>query len=131
MVLRRSIQEAETLMPLLQAIALEIKDRRHSISKLRSLRNELGLKASKVSPEGFEGSLLEIDKKLSIHQRGLDNAIAELKTLGLNLHSIRPIVIHIPGIHQGEKVVFCWEERFHVLEDPQLSDTMQTLDSVE
>ncbi len=131
MVLRRSIQEAETLMPLLQAIALEVKDRRRSISKLRSIRNDLAIKASKVSPEGFEGSLREIDKKLAIHQRGLDNAIAELKTLGLSLHSIRPIVIHIPGVHQGEKVVFCWEERFHVLENPQISDTMQTLDSVE
>jgi hypothetical protein len=89
------------------------------------------MKAARVSPEGFESSLLEIDKKLSIHQRGLDNAIAELKSLGLSLHSIQPIIIHIPGLHKGEKVVFCWEERFHVLEDPQLSDTMQPLDSVE
>ncbi|HHI78786.1 MAG TPA: DUF2203 family protein [Planctomycetes bacterium] len=131
MVHRRSIQEAETLMPLLQAIALEIKDRRLSISKLRKLKNDLSLKASRISPEGFQSSLAEIDKKLEIHQRGLDNAIAELRALGLSLHSIQPIIIHIPGLHQGEKVVFCWEERFHVLEDPQLSDTMQALDSVE
>jgi len=101
--------EAKSLLPLLRSIAREVRERRSEIQRLEALREELDY-ASLTSPEGFAATLQDLDNELRLHQRCLDLAICELYALGLEVPSVEPLTVHIPGTSNGSKVVFYWQE---------------------
>jgi len=107
---RLDLAGAKALLPLIRAIAAEVKDRRIELSRLHGLRNDLIHHSGKVSPEGFTVALEDLEQAARMEQRGLDRALRELERLQLEVRSIQPLVIHIPGRTSTGDVVFCWEE---------------------
>ncbi len=109
MVNRMDHMEAKSLLPLLRAIAKEVRERRSEVQRIEALRTDLDY-ASLTTPEGFASTLQDLDNELRIHQRGLDEALRELYGLGLEVPSIEPLTVHIPGTSNGSEVVFYWQE---------------------
>ncbi len=107
---RLDLAGAKALLPLIRVIASEIKDRRIELSRLNGLRNDLANRSDRVSPEGFTMAIEDLEQAVRTEQRGLDRALRELERLELEVRSIQPLVIHIPGRTSTGDVVFCWEE---------------------
>jgi hypothetical protein len=107
---RKNLAEARALVPLLRSISAEIRERRLALARLEALRHELADDASSVTNEGFIVALQDLDTTIATHRRGIDAVLKELEDLGLNVPSIRPLVVHIPGRTSRGDVMFSWEE---------------------
>ncbi|MFQ5506638.1 MAG: DUF2203 family protein [Planctomycetota bacterium] len=101
--------QAKSLLPLLRSISREIRERRSELDRVEKIREEL-VAASELSPEGFLMSLQDLDAMIRADRRGLEAALRELKSLGLEVPSIDPLIIYIPGQADGQEVVYFWEE---------------------
>ena len=107
---RMNLAEARALVPLLRSISNEIRERRLALSRLETLRHELAVKSSSITNEGFITAIQDLDAAISSQRRGIETALKELERLGLQVPSIRPLVVHIPGRTARGDVVFSWEE---------------------
>lgn len=112
---RLNMDEAKALLPLLKSISFEVRERRKNQTRLENLRNELTL-ATRQSPEGFTQALQDIDTQLANVRYELRKALQELEELGLEVPSLKPLVVYIPGTAEGKEVIFYWEEGDPTLE---------------
>ncbi|MBK8979250.1 MAG: DUF2203 family protein [Planctomycetes bacterium] len=103
---RYSLEEANRLLPLLESIATEIRERRDEQRRLARLRDEL---ESSRTPEGLDKSLAELDARLMELQLGLREALGELEALGVSILRLKPLTVHIPGRTQHGDIVYCWQ----------------------
>ncbi len=112
---RRNLDQAQALMPLLRAIAAEIRERRLAVHRLEAARRELEA-AARRTPEGLERALAELDFELASQEHRIAACLRELAALGLRVPTLDPLVIHIPGTSEGRPVTFCWEEAVHAFD---------------
>ena len=103
---RYNLADANRLLPLLRAIAMEIEDRRRERRELTRMLDEL--KASQT-PEGLDESIAELDSELFLNREATNAALAEFERLGLTVLRSAPLTIHIPGRTQRGPLVFCWQ----------------------
>ncbi len=103
---RYSLADANRLLPLLRAIALEIEDRRKERRELTRMLDEL--KAAQT-PEGLDDSVAETEAELFRNREASNAALAEFERLGLTVLRSAPLTIHIPGRTQRGPLVFCWQ----------------------
>ncbi|GAB4145393.1 MAG: hypothetical protein Fur0037_13300 [Planctomycetota bacterium] len=101
------IAEANAMVPLLEAIASEVVERRALRRKLQAERAALE-RAS--SPEGLSSALASLDARICDQDEGLQRARRELEQMGLTVLRIEPLTIHIQGQSRSGPVVFCWQE---------------------
>lgn len=101
--------QAKALLPLLRAISREIRERRATLDRVERTRADL-VAAAETTPEGFLMSLQDLDLTIREERRGLEAALRELDGLGLEVPSIDPLIIYIPGESNGQEVVYFWEE---------------------
>ena len=94
---RRNLTEARTLIPLLRSIATEIRERRSELKELEDLREALVSGSGRKSNEGFISATQDLDASIAGANRGIEGALKELDALGLEVPSVLPLVIHIPG----------------------------------
>ena len=112
---RLSMEEAKALLPLLKSISFEVRERRKNQTRLENLRSEL-TRATRQSPEGFTQALQDVDTQLVNVRYELRKALNELEELGLEVPSLKPLVVYIPGTAEGKEVIFYWEEGDPTLE---------------
>lgn len=102
-----TLAEANKALPLVQAIAREVlerrRERRDALRQIRELEQA-------TSPEGLCQSLSELDAHLYQAEEGLRNAKREYESLGLTVLRLNPVTIHFPGRTRTESLVFCWQE---------------------
>jgi hypothetical protein len=103
---RYTLEQANQLLPLLESIAQEIRERRDEQRKLARLRDDLELSRT---PEGLGRSLEEIGTRLHELQVGLRTALTELESLGVTILRLKPLTVHVPGVTQDGDIVFCWQ----------------------
>ena len=106
---RLNMEEAKALLPLLKSISFEVRERRKSQTTLENLRGEL-VTATRQSPEGFTQAMQDVDVQLANVRWELRKALEELEELGLEVPSLKPLVVYIPGTAEGKEVIFYWEE---------------------
>ena len=104
---RFSLQEASSMLPLVQSIARELVERRAQRWELVRSRRLL---EESPSPEGLVQALSDLDAQILAHTEAIDGAQAELEHLGLTILRLNPLTIHFPGQTKTGEVVFCWQE---------------------
>lgn len=102
-----TLQEANRVLRLVRAIAVEAVERRTSRRALARQREQL---EAAVTPEGLRGELAELDARIWEHDEGLLRCRKELEDLGMTVLRTNPLTVHIPGQSRGGEVVFCWQE---------------------
>jgi hypothetical protein len=112
---RLNMEEAKALLPLLKSISFEVRERRKSQTRLENLRADL-VRATRRTPEGFTQAMQDVDSQLSNVRYELRKALEELEELGLEVPSLKPLVVYIPGTAEGKEVIFYWEEGDPALE---------------
>ena len=122
MVKRMKLAQAKALLPLLKSISSEVRERRSKKDRLEVLRKQLFHASKRISPEGFICSLQDVEAEIHAQRRGIESALKELESLGLEVPSIEPMVIYIPGESAGNEVIFYWEEGESRLESNTLFD---------
>ncbi len=106
---RYSASQANRLLPLLQSVAREIRQLRKERMEASLLVQDLE-QANRISPEGFEDALGDAYARLAQAAEGFRRCVHELFRLGVYLQRTNPVILQIPGIFQGRRVVFSWEE---------------------
>lgn len=99
---RYRLAEARRLLPLVEAIAREIRERRNARRRLHRAQVEgrFGERASEA-----------MRSRLADHEEGLDRARTELDALGLTTLRVDPLTVHFPGrTSTDQPIVFCWQE---------------------
>ncbi|MHC4513400.1 MAG: DUF2203 family protein [Planctomycetota bacterium] len=102
-----SLDEANSQLPLVVAIAAEITERRKL--RRRLIRQREGLEAA-ATPEGLTLALSDLDARIFEQDQGLERCQQELRDLGLVVLRTNPLTVHFPGETRNSKVVFCWQE---------------------
>jgi hypothetical protein len=101
---RYRLAEARRLLPLVEAIAREIRERRKGQRRLERALIEGRFGDRAVATEAVRSRLAE-------HEEGLERACEELRALGLVPLRVDPLTVHFPGrTNDGSDVVFCWQE---------------------
>jgi hypothetical protein len=118
---RHDLASARRLLPLIRVITSEVRERREMLTELRETQRQLQ-NSSLRSPEGLSLALADLDHEIRIEERGLDEAVAEFGQLDLEVRSLDPLVIHIPGRTSEGDVVFCWEEGRQFTQAPEPSE---------
>ena len=106
---RYSASQANRLLPLLRSVAREIGQLRKERREVTLLIQDLE-EAGRLSPEGFDQALGDAYARLSRTAEGFRRCVQELFRLGVYLRKTHPVVLQIPGLFQGKKVTFSWEE---------------------
>ncbi len=112
---RLNMEEAKALLPLLKSISFEVRERRKNQTRLENLRADL-VRATRTSPEGMTLAIQDVDSQLINVRYELRKALSELEELGLEVPSLKPLVVYIPGTAEGKEVIFYWEEGDPALE---------------
>jgi hypothetical protein len=107
MVRSYTLTETNRLLPLVQAIAAEIVERRTERQKLLRQREML---EGAASPEGLSLALGDLDARLRQLEDGIDGACRELLGLRLTVLRTNPLTVHFPGATRTGAIVFCWQE---------------------
>lgn len=102
-----TLQEANTALKLVRAIAAELLERRTERRSLARQREQL---EAAQTPEGLRGELAELDARIWEHDEGLTRCRHELEDLGMTVLRTNPLTVHIPGTSKSGAVVFCWQE---------------------
>lgn len=102
-----TLAEANGVLPLLEAIAAEVIERRVLRRQLLRRRSEL---EQARTPEGLRHELASLDARISDQDEGLQKARAELEDLSMTVLRTNPLTVHIPGKSRSGQVVFCWQE---------------------
>jgi hypothetical protein len=102
-----TLQEANQVLRLVRAIALEAVERRTSRRARARQREQL---EAAVTPEGLRGELAELDARIWEHDEALLRCRKELDDLGMTVLRTNPLTVHIPGRSRRGDVVFCWQE---------------------
>lgn len=102
-----TLQEANQVLRLVRAIAVEVVERRTLRRALDRQRSQL---EAAVTPEGLRGGLAELDARIWEHDEALARCRKELEDLGMTVLRMNPLTVHIPGQSRTGEVVFCWEE---------------------
>jgi hypothetical protein len=102
-----TLQEANRVLRLVRAIAVEAVERRTS---RRALARQRELLEAAVTPEGLRGELAELDARIWEHDEGLRRCRKELEDLNMTVLRTNPLTVHIPGHSRRGAVVFCWQE---------------------
>jgi hypothetical protein len=102
-----TLAEANGILPLLEAIAAEVIERRDLRRQLLRQRSEL---EQAHTPEGLRHELASLDARICDQDEGLQKARAELEDLGMTVLRTNPLTVHIPGQSRSGQVVFCWQE---------------------
>jgi hypothetical protein len=105
-----SLSKANHLIPLINAISEEIKERRAERDQLSRLEEDLEFASARVSPEGMEAALSDVRVKIRDLDWSLDSCRTELEALGLVVQRLSPLTVHIPGRTRSGDLTFCWEE---------------------
>ncbi|MEZ5989307.1 MAG: DUF2203 family protein [Planctomycetota bacterium] len=109
------MDEARSLLPLLKSISDEVRERRKDQSRLEGLLSDLRV-ATLTTPEGMDMAVQDVEAELAQVRFELRRALHELEELGLEVPSLKPLVIYIPGMAEGKEVIFYWEEGDPALE---------------
>jgi hypothetical protein len=107
MVRTYTLTETNRLLPLVQAIASEIVERRSERQQLLRQRETL---ESAPSPEGLSLAISDLDARILQLEEGIDGACRELLGLQLTVLRTNPLTIHFPGATRSGAIVFCWQE---------------------
>jgi len=102
-----TLDEANSHLPLVRAIAAEIMERRKLRRRLTRERERL---EGAATPEGLTLALSDLDARIFEQDQGLDQAQQELLDLGLVVLRTNPLTVHFPGETRNSQVVFCWQE---------------------
>jgi hypothetical protein len=102
-----TLDEANSYLPLVRAIAEEITERRKLRHRLTRERERL---ESAATPEGLTLALSDLDARIFEQDQGLEHAQQELRDLGLVVLRTNPLTVHFPGETRNSQVVFCWQE---------------------
>ncbi len=102
-----TLDEANSHLPLVRAIAAEIMERRRLRRRLTRKRERLEAAAT---PEGLTLALSDLDARIFEQDQGLERAQQELGDLGLVVLRTNPLTVHFPGETRNSQVVFCWQE---------------------
>ena len=102
-----SLDEANSHLPLVRAIADEILERRKIRRRLMRQRERLEVAAT---PEGLTLALSDLDARIFEQDQAIDRCQEELRDLGLVVLRTNPLTIHYPGETRNTHVVFCWQE---------------------
>lgn len=102
-----TLQEANTALKLVRAIAAELLERRTERRSLARQREQL---EAAQTPEGLRGELAELDARIWEHDEGLTRCKHELEDLSMTVLRTNPLTVHIPGTSKSGAVVFCWQE---------------------
>lgn len=102
-----TLQEANTALKLVRAIAAELLERRTDRRSLARQREQL---EAAQTPEGLRGELAELDARIWEHDEGLTRCKHELEDLSMTVLRTNPLTVHIPGTSKSGAVVFCWQE---------------------
>ncbi len=102
-----TLQEANTALKLVRAIAAELLERRTERRSLARQREQL---EAAQTPEGLRGELAELDARIWEHDEGLTRCRHELEDLSMTVLRTNPLTVHIPGTSKSGAVVFCWQE---------------------
>ena len=102
-----TLQEANTALKLVRAIAAELLERRTERRSLARQREQL---EAAQTPEGLRGELAELDARIWEHDEGLTRCRHELEELSMTVLRTNPLTVHIPGTSKSGAVVFCWQE---------------------
>lgn len=102
-----TLARANRALPLLQAIATEVIERRALRRQMDRQRCEL---EQVQTPEGLRGELAELDARIYDQDEGLRQSRLELEELGMTVLRMNPLTVHIPGQSRSGPVVFCWQE---------------------
>lgn len=106
---RKDITQAKALIPLLRSITREMRERGDALNRFETLRSQL-LRSANVTNEGFLAALQDVDACIAAERRGIEAAQKECDRLAVQVLSLRPLVVHIPGRTSRGDVVFSWEE---------------------
>lgn len=102
-----TLQEANRVLRLVRAIAVEAVERRTSRRAMARQREQL---EAAITPEGLRGELAELDARIWEHDEALARCRKELEDLGMTVLRTNPLTVHIPGTSRRGEVVFCWQE---------------------
>ncbi len=102
-----TLDEANSHLPLVRAIAAEMTERRRLRRRLARERERLEAAAT---PEGLTMALSDLDARIFEQDQGLERAQQELRDLGLVVLRTNPLTVHFPGQTRNSQVVFCWQE---------------------
>jgi len=102
-----TLDEANSHLPLVRAVAAEMTERRRLRRRLARERERLEAAAT---PEGLTMALSDLDARIFEQDQGLDRAQQELRDLGLVVLRTNPLTVHFPGQTRNSQVVFCWQE---------------------
>lgn len=102
-----TLQEANSALALVRAIAAELLERRTARRALARQREQL---EAAETPEGLRSELAELDARIWEHDEGLMRCRQELEDLGMTVLRTSPLTVHIPGSSRSGAVVFCWQE---------------------
>lgn len=102
-----TLPEANQILRLLRAIAVEFVERRASRKQLGRERDQL---EHAHTPEGLSQELAELDARIYEHDEALFACRKEIEGLGMTVLRTNPLTVHIPGQSRSGPVVFCWEE---------------------
>lgn len=97
-------ERAGALVPLLEAIGIEIQERS---DELRSIESEV--EAATAVPFPDEGRVHGLVARAAAHRRGLRAAKQELERLGCSVVGTEPLTIRIPGRVGEAKHSFVWQ----------------------
>ncbi len=106
---RYSASQANRLLPLLRSVARELRQLRAERLEISLLVHDLE-QAGRISPEGFDKALGDAYARLAQVTEGFRRCVHELFRLGVTLQRTNPVTLQIPGVFQGRKVTFSWEE---------------------
>ena len=105
-----TLEVANHLIPFINAVAGEVRERRIERDGLTSTIEELETTASRTSPEGFHIAVADFALRIRELDRSMDECRKELEKLGLSVQRMDPLTVHIPGSTRSGELVFCWEE---------------------
>lgn len=103
---RFTLKEANEAVPLLASIAREIEERR---AELRELHRQHAALEKAQTPEGLDGAIADLEARLHEVERGLRDALTELKEFGAHVLRMTPLTVHLPGRTRNKDIVFCWQ----------------------
>ncbi len=102
-----TLDEANSHLPLVRAIATEIMERRKL--RRRLTREREGLEAA-ATPEGLTLALSDLDARIFEQYQGQQSGHKELGEIGHLVLRTNPLTVHFPGETRNSQVVFCWQE---------------------
>ena len=102
--IRYDESRAEKLLPLLESIATEIRERTEHLERIEA---ELEARSEEALPDQSE--IRDLVAQAATHRRGLRLAKQELERLGCSVVGMEPITFRIPGRVGRARRSFVWQ----------------------